>query len=59
MATTSKKLSAAGIGMPLGVVLVYGVEQMAGLTVPAEVGVAVGAVLTFLASVLIPDDKEE
>lgn len=59
MANTAKKLSAASIGTPLGIVIVWGFATATGLQVPAEVGVAVGAVLTFVASVLIPDDIEE
>lgn len=59
MTVTSKKLSAAAIGMPLAVVVVYGIEIAATLTVPGEVGAALGGVFTFVASVLIPDNVEE
>ncbi len=56
---TGKKLSAAAIGTPLGIVAVWGFSAATGVTVPAEVGVALGAVLTFIASVVIPDAIEE
>ena len=58
MDSTSKKLSAAAIGGPLGVVVVWGIAAISGMVVPAEVGAAFGAVLTFVASVLIPDNIE-
>lgn len=54
-----KKLSAAGIGVPLGIVTVWVFELVAGITAPGEVAAAWGAVLTWVASVLIPDHKEE
>ena len=59
MAVTTKKLSAAGIGMPVGIVVVWGFATATGISVPAEVGAALGAVFTFLASVIIPDENEE
>jgi hypothetical protein len=59
MASTSKKLSAAAIGGPLGVVVVWGIAAFSGLVIPAEIGAAFGAVLTFIASVAIPDDLED
>ena len=59
MASTAKKLSAASIGTPLGIVIVWGFSAATAVEVPAEVGVAVGGVLTFFASVLIPDPIEE
>lgn len=59
MAQTGKKLSAAAIGTPLGIVIVWGFAVATGLVVPAEVGVALGAVFTFIASVVIPDEVEE
>lgn len=59
MASTSKKLSAAAIGGPLGVVVVWAVSAFSGLVIPAEIGAAFGAVLTFVASVLIPDEIED
>lgn len=60
MATTAvKKLSAAAIGGPLGVVVVWGIGAFATVEVPPEVGAAIGAVLTFIASLLIPDEIED
>jgi hypothetical protein len=59
MATTGKKLSAAAIGAPLGVVAVWGFSAATSVAVPAEVAVSLGAVLTFVASVIIPDTIEE
>lgn len=59
MASTTKKLSAAAIGGPLGVVVVWGISVTTGLVIPAEIGAAFGAVLTFMASVAIPDDIED
>ena len=54
-----KKLSAAAIGVPLAVVLVWAFETYMKTPVPSEVAAAFGGVLTFLASVLIPDGVEE
>ena len=56
-----KKLSAAGIGLPLGVITVWLVNAFAGIDggVPGEVGAAIGATLTYIASIIIPDDREE
>lgn len=58
-----KKLSAAAIGAPLGIFVCWllglVVYNGAPLEVPAEVGAAIGAIFTFIASVLIPDDREE
>lgn len=59
MATTVKKLSAAAVGAPLGVVVVWGFAAVSGIAVPAEVAAALGAVLTFGVSVAIPDHMEE
>lgn len=53
-----KKLSAGAIGVPLAIVLAWGFEAATGVQVPTEVAAAFGAVCTFVASVLIPDDKE-
>ena len=53
-----KKLSAAAIGIPFAIVTAWGFEAATGLKVPAEVAAAFGAVCTFVASVLIPDDQE-
>ena len=53
-----KKLSAAAIGVPLAVLIVWGFEVFSAIKVPSEVAAAFGAVCTFLSSVLIPDEKE-
>lgn len=54
-----KKLHAAAIGVPFAVCAVWGFAAATGMVVPGEVAAAFGAVCTFIASVLIPDDKEE
>lgn len=55
---TVKKLSAAGIGIPVAAVAVWASQAFAGVDVPSEIAAAFGAICTFVASVLIPDEKE-
>lgn len=59
----TKKLSAGAVGGAVGVVLCYGFGFVPAIAnaggIPAEVGAAVGAIMTFVASVLIPDEVEE
>lgn len=57
-ASSIRKLSAAGIGVPLGVVTIWAFELVSGITAPGEVAAAWGAMLVWIASVLIPDHKE-
>lgn len=57
--TTPRKLSAAMIGAPVAIVTTWGFTTYTGIPVPAEVGAALGGIFTFVASVLIPDEKEE
>lgn len=57
--STPRKLSAAAVGTPLGIVVAWLVPIATGITVPNEVAVAIGAICTFVASVAIPDEKEE
>lgn len=59
MSAGGKKLSAVAIGTPAGMVLAWTVETVFGITVPAEIGAAFGAICTFIASLAIPDENEE
>lgn len=58
-----RKLSAAGIGGAVGILLCWFIGMVPYIAshggVPPEIAVAWGSVCTFIASVLIPDDKEE
>jgi hypothetical protein len=56
---SAKKLSAAAIGVPLAVVVAWAFEASSAVKVPAEVAAAFGALCTFIASVCIPDSKED
>lgn len=56
---TVKKLSAAAIGVPAAAIVAWGVKAFGGVDVPVEIAAAFGAVCTFVASVLIPDEREE
>lgn len=56
---TGKKFNAAAIGGAFATLLTWGVSQSLRIDVPAEVGVAIGVICTFVASVLIPDASEE
>lgn len=57
--STPRKLSAAGIGLPVGIIITWAITTFTGIAVPAEVGAAIGSVCVFLASVLIPDARED
>lgn len=57
--TTSKKISAAAVGGAVGVVTVWAFNAVTGIVVPAEVAAAWGTLMTFIASVAIPDAIEE
>ena len=57
--STIKKVNAAAIGGPMAIVFTWGFTIVTLIEVPAEVGAALGAIFTFIASVAIPDDKEE
>jgi hypothetical protein len=59
MATTTKKFSAAAVGGAAAIIMVWAFNAATGIDVPAEVGAAVGVILTFITSILIPDDMEE
>lgn len=53
-----RKMSAAGLGGALALILVYGLNAGYDLTVPGEVGAAIGTALTWIVSILIPDHME-
>ena len=53
-----KKFSAPAIGLALGTLGMWVFQLVSGMTVPAEVGVALGVILTAAVSALIPDEKE-
>lgn len=56
---TGKKFNAAAIGGAVATLVTWGIGQGFGIDAPAEVGVAIGVLCTFVASVLIPDSFEE
>lgn len=64
MSANSHKFSAAAIGASLATVIVWTVNQWLavnthGIIVPGEVASAFGGLLTYAASAIIPDDKED
>lgn len=56
--TNRKKLSAAGAGVPLAMIVAFCIEEFAQVKIPAEIAAAGGALFTWVASLLIPDDME-
>ena len=55
----SKKFNAAIIGASCSVLLLWALEAFGSVTAPNDVGAALGAILTYAASFIIPDDVEE
>lgn len=53
-----KKFSAPAIGLALGTISMWAFQQYTKMVVPAEVGVALGVILTALVSAVIPDEAE-
>lgn len=54
-----RKFSAAAIGGSLATITVWLINVFSGVTVPGEVAAALGALLTYGASAIIPDRVEE
>lgn len=54
-----KKFSAAAIGGSLGTISIWLLSELAGIVTPGEVAAAIGALLTYAVSALIPDRVEE
>lgn len=54
----NKKFSAAAIGGSISTILVWVLGEFVDVHVPAEVAAAVGALCTYAASALIPDEVE-
>lgn len=57
--SAGKKFNAAAIGGAIATLVTWGIGQGLGIDVPAEVGVAIGVICTFIASLAIPDSIEE
>lgn len=56
---TGNRISAAAIGVPAASILVWLFGVSTGVIMPTEIAAAFGAVCTYLARVLIPDEIEE
>jgi len=55
---TRKVGGGIAIGIPLGIIVVWLIQTVAKMQVPAEVGAAIGSIMSFAASYLIPDKVE-
>ena len=52
------KISAGALGGAISVVLMWSLEAVFSISIPAEVASAAGTICTIFASLAIPDDKE-
>lgn len=53
-----RKFSSAMVGGSISVIVLWVLKDFYGITTPSEVSAAIGALLTYAASVLIPDEYE-
>lgn len=54
-APTRKISRGAVIGIPSGVIFVFLIEQIPGVSIPGEVAAAIGCVLSFIASYFVKE----
>lgn len=58
MSTTylpNRKIAAAGIGVPISVVLAWAVQTFAGVEIPAEVATAIGGLISTFLGYMVPE----
>ncbi len=48
-------IGAGAIGLPVGVIITWALQEFAGVVVPAEVGAAIGSLASVIAAYLLPN----
>lgn len=53
--TPTRKIQAAGIGIPVAVVLAWALREFGGVEMPAEVSTAIGGIISTVLGYMIPE----
>ena len=48
-------IGAGAIGLPVGVIITWALQEFVGVVVPAEVGAAIGSLASVIAAYLLPN----
>ncbi len=48
-------IGAGAIGLPLGVIIVWALQEFTGVVVPAEIGAAIGSLISAIAAYFVPN----